>query len=80
MGWISISATYVIIWWMVLFMVLPFGVRKVDTPEPGHEHGAPARPRLVLKALVTSLIAAVVTAIVWLVIMNGWIDFRGPPA
>ncbi len=80
MSWISIAAIYVIVWWMVLFMVLPFGVRKVDTPEPGHEHGAPARPRLVLKALVTSLIAGLVTAFVWAVIAYQWIDFRGPPA
>jgi len=79
MSWISIAAIYVIVWWMVLFMVLPFGVRKVDTPEPGHERGAPARPRLVLKALVTSLIAAAVTVIVWAVIVYQWIDFRGSP-
>lgn len=80
MSWISILAIYAIVWWLVLFMVLPFGVSKVENPEVGHERGAPARPRLVIKALVTTLIAALVTVLVWALIVYQWIDFRGLPA
>jgi len=79
MDWVSIIAVYAIVWWLVLFMVLPFGVRQVDNPEPGHERGAPARPMLVIKAMVTSVIAAVVTGVVWLAIANDWVNFRAPP-
>jgi len=80
MDWVTILAIYAIVWWLVLFMVLPFGVRQVDKPEPGHEPGAPARPMLVIKAVVTSVIAAVVTGFVWMAIANDWVNFRGPPA
>jgi predicted secreted protein len=50
---------YVIIWWVVLFMVLPWGAGAPETPGPGHATSAPERPRLALKAGVTTAIAAV---------------------
>lgn len=51
---------YVVIWVVVLFMVLPFGVRQPDEPEAGHMPGAPENPRIALKFLVTTGIAAVI--------------------
>lgn len=64
-------AVYFVIWWTVLFAVLPFGVRsQVETGEvvEGTEPGAPALPGLRRKVVVTSLIAAVVFLFVW----YGW--------
>ena len=77
MAWTSISAIFFIVWWLVLFMVLPFGVRKVENPEPGHERGAPAKPMLVRKAIITTVLAAVVTAIVVAMLNAGVFNFRG---
>jgi predicted secreted protein len=77
MAWTSISAIFFIIWWLTLFMVLPFGVRKVDIPELGHEHGAPAKPMLVRKAIITTILAAVATAIVVALANAGLFDYRG---
>ena len=77
MAWTSISAIFFIVWWLVLFMVLPFGVQKVENPEPGHEHGAPAKPMLVRKAIATTILAAIVTAIVVAMANAGVFDFRG---
>jgi predicted secreted protein len=37
---------------------------------PGSERAAPARPLLLKKALATTVIAAIVLAIVWLVLVN----------
>jgi predicted secreted protein len=59
-------ATYFTLWWVVLFAVLPFGVRSpaeagVDSPA-GSDAGAPLAPRLALKALATTLISAVLFA------------------
>ena len=45
----TIVAIYFIIWWVVLFMVLPFGVRSQDESgevSPGTDPGAPMRHRL----------------------------------
>lgn len=54
---------YVIIWWVVFFMALPFGVRTAEEAgerqEPGFADSAPTRPRLWLKAGVTTVVSAV---------------------
>jgi predicted secreted protein len=63
-------AVYFVIWWTVLFAVLPFGVRsQAEAGEitQGTEPGAPTLPGLLRKALITTVIAAVVFAIVWYV-------------
>ena len=50
---------YFCLWWVVLYAVLPWGVRTSDTPEKGHAASAPTNPRLGMKFLVTTLIAGV---------------------
>ena len=66
----SLFAVYFIIWWLCLFVVLPFRVRnQVDEGKwvEGSERGAPALLRLWPKLLITTVLAAVVTAVVlWL--------------
>lgn len=52
-------------WWIVLFAVLPWGVRSQNTQaerQPGTDPGAPIAPRLALKAMVTTGITAVIFA------------------
>jgi predicted secreted protein len=67
---LSIVAIYFVVWWLCLFVVLPFKVRnQVDEGEwvQGTERGAPALLRLWPKLLITTVLAAVVTALVlWL--------------
>ena len=56
-------ALYFVIWWILLFAVLPFGVRsqaEEGDVAPGSEPGAPAAPRLREKAVWTTLIAGAV--------------------
>ena len=60
-------AVYFTIWWIVLFAVLPFGVKSQHeagvTPGPiGADPGAPVAPMLARKALWTTLISAVLFA------------------
>jgi predicted secreted protein len=76
MGWISGIATYVVIWWGVLFMVLPWGVRPIDDADvvKGHAPSAPRRPRMLLKAAVTSAVAAAVWLVLYAVIESGAIS------
>lgn len=69
----SALAVYFVIWWTVLFAVLPFGVRsQAETGEitQGTDPGAPTLPGLLRKAAITSVIAAVVFVIVWYVWAN----------
>ncbi|HHY49296.1 MAG TPA: DUF1467 family protein [Alphaproteobacteria bacterium] len=63
----SLLAIYFVVWWLCLFVVLPFKVRnQIDDGEwvQGTERGAPSFARLWPKLLVTSVLAAVVTALV----------------
>ncbi len=66
MSFASGLVVFVIVWWLVLFTVLPWGIRREENPEAGHEPGAPANPRMWLKAGVTTLIACLIWgAIFW---------------
>jgi predicted secreted protein len=68
-------ATYFLVWWIMLFAVLPWGVRpqEKDAP-PGTDPGAPMLPRLGLKLIWTTVVAAVVWAIGALVYVNGLVS------
>ena len=76
MGWISGFFVYFLIWWVVLFAVLPWGVQVPDNPEPGHAPSAPINPHLALKFVVTTAVSAVIWVIVWYVLNSGWISLR----
>jgi predicted secreted protein len=68
---------YVLIWWTVLFAVLPLGVSPVAGPDKSSGwRGAPARPRIGRKLLITTLASAVLWGACALVIVSGWISFR----
>ncbi len=69
---------FTVIWWLVLFTVLPWGVRRTEDPEPGHAVEAPANPRILLKFAITTAIAAVLFAIAWWLIESDLITFREP--
>lgn len=76
MNWFTGIMVYVILWWLVLFTVLPFGHRDQVEPEPGTPKSAPERPRMWLKFLVTTMIAAVLWGIFRLVIEYDPFHFR----
>lgn len=65
MNWPLGVALYFTIWWVVLFAVLPFGVRSQheegEMPE-GTDPGAPVAPRMGIKMLWTTVVSAIVWA------------------
>jgi predicted secreted protein len=78
MGWVSGIAVYLIIWWVVIFAVLPWGVQSVgdDDVVEGQERGAPKNPRILMKMAATTVVAGVIWAIVYLIIEYGGISLR----
>jgi len=76
MSWFATGVVFVIVWWLVLFMVLPFGAGPPDEVEPGMAPSAPARPRMGLKIAVTTVIAAALTALVVWLLQSGLIQLR----
>jgi predicted secreted protein len=77
MNWFTGILLYVIIWWVLLFMVLPWGARPPEKPEEGHAESAPEKPMLWRKAAVTTVLAAIVWIGVYFLIVNEAIQFRG---
>jgi predicted secreted protein len=66
-------AIFMIVWWVVLFAVLPFGVVSQHEAglerEGGNDPGAPVRPLMWRKLFITTIIALVVwSGVMWVVI------------
>ena len=70
-------AIYFIVWWLTLFVVLPFGVRsqhEAGEVPPGSEPGAPAKMNTLRIFGMTTLVALVIQAGIWWLVNNYWID------
>jgi len=79
MNWVQTMIVFAVVWWLILFMVLPFGATPPDEVEPGMATSAPAKPRIGLKLAITTLLAVAVTALaVWL-IDSGLVQLRPRP-
>jgi predicted secreted protein len=70
-------AIYLVLWWTVLFAVLPIGVRtqgEDGSVVPGTPESAPSAPRLVRVVLVTTLISGLLFAAAWAAVRYGIVD------
>ena len=61
---LEIIVLYVVMWWLVLFTVLPFGIQKDDKIVGGNDPGAPKNPMLKKKIILTSIISFFLSIIV----------------
>jgi predicted secreted protein len=77
MNWFTGCVLYVLIWWVVLFAVLPFWTRPVAQPD---EHtgwrGAPEDPHLLRKAIATTVVATIIWIGAYLLITSPYLSFR----
>jgi predicted secreted protein len=76
MDWFATSIVFAVVWWLILFMVLPFGAAPPDEVEPGMATSAPARPRLGVKLAVTTVLATLVTGLIMWALESGLIALR----
>ena len=76
MTWTSGIVLFVLIWWMVFFAVLPWGIRRAGDEALGHDAGAPMRPRLWLKTGVTTGITLVLFGIAFWLVQSKSISFH----
>ena len=71
-------AIYLILWWVVLFSILPLGVVShaeagIRTPGGG-DPGAPVDPKLKRKVITTTWVSAVVFAPIWIAAHFHWVS------
>jgi predicted secreted protein len=73
-------ATFFLIWWIVLFAVLPWGVRNQEEAgevAPGTDPGAPAIPNLGRKLIWTTAVSVVVFAVCYVVYVERLVTLDG---
>lgn len=75
MGLVSGIVVFVMIWWTSLFAVLPWGNRPSENPLVGEVTSAPAKPRLLKKFLVTTLISCILWCVVYGLIASNVLNF-----
>src|SRR6202030_1988470 len=78
MAWVTGIVVYVLVWWITLFAVLPLWVTPAEPGDPGHAAGAPQRPRLVLKMVITTVVAALIWLVIYMLVRSPWLSFREP--
>ena len=73
-------AIFFLIWWVVLFAVLPWGIRSQhegDDIAPGTDPGAPSKSRIGWKLLWTTVVAAAIYAVCYVVYAEHWVTVDG---
>ena len=77
MNWFTGLVVYLLIWWITLFAVLPFGARPVsEADKQTGWRGAPEQPMLLRKVVATTLISAVIWVAVYWLTTSDWLSFR----
>jgi len=78
MNWFSALVVWLIIWWLVLFIILPIGVRgqaeENDIVE-GSEPGAPHKLDIKRKFIQTTIVASILWVITCGIILSGLVSW-----
>ncbi len=74
MSALGLIVVFTIVWWLLFFMLLPIGIEPSKEQVPGQDPGAPARPLLWRKVLWATAAAAVLTVVVHVAALQGWIS------
>lgn len=78
MNWFSALVVWLIIWWLVLFIILPIGIRgqaeEGDIVE-GSEPGAPHSLNIKRKFIQTTVIASILWILTCALIMSGLLNW-----
>jgi predicted secreted protein len=70
-------AIYFVMWWIVLFLTLPFGVRSQHEDgdsAPGTDPGAPVLPQMARKLIWTTVLSAALFTVAMLAYNAGYLN------
>lgn len=70
MNWISLAAVFFIIWWIVLFVSLPIGLRTQDDENDvvlGTTSSAPRGPHMLRAIIRATIVTTILIAIFYVV-------------
>ncbi len=73
----EIVIVYILLWWVIIFTVLPWGVtRDEEAEKKGFANSAPINPYLKKKFIITSIITAIICLICYCLADYSVISFR----
>lgn len=78
MNWFSALVVWLIIWWLVLFIILPIGIRgqaEEGDVVKGSEPGAPHKLDIKRKFIQTTIIASFIWVLTCALILSGWLSW-----
>ena len=73
----TMFAIYFVLWWVVLFLTLPFGIRSLHEEgggSPGTDPGAPIKTQMGRKLIWTTVISAVIFGLALLAYDAGYLS------
>jgi predicted secreted protein len=65
---------YIIVFWTIIFCVLPFGVKREENPQQGNDHGAPANANIKIKMIWTAILSLILVGSYFILKEYGIID------
>ena len=73
----GLAIIYIIIWWVVLFAILPIDVNRAKTAKiDGEDSGSPENPKMIKKFLYCTVISTVIFSIIFLLIKFEYLNLR----
>ena len=73
----GLAIIYIIIWWIVLFTILPIDVnRQKSSKIEGEDTGSPENPKMLKKFIYCTGITTVIFVIIYLLIKYEYLNLR----
>ena len=77
MGWFTGAIMFALVWWTVLFAVLPLGQQPESEADPiSGFRGLPKAPRIGRVVVITTLVSLVIWFGCELLVRSSWLSFR----
>jgi predicted secreted protein len=77
MGWVAGTVVFFLVWWTVLFAVLPLGANPDPEAElAGGWRGAPRQVRVLRIVVITTLVSLLVWLFIEWLVLADWLSFR----
>lgn len=76
MGFFTGFVVYVLVWWIVLFTVLPWRAAADKNPETGMAASAPVKTHMKMKLIVTTGLSAVIWGVIYTLIKMEIVNYR----
>ncbi len=76
MSWKFAIFTYLVVWWISLFALLPLWVKPQENPAADQYAAAPEQTHLKRKLLINTGVSAVITLLIHLLLLSGWVPLR----